>query len=632
MIVTEVLIGKLGKKRVRFANANNASTVSEVNMNYRKNNIVASWLHVSDLHIFPEADTRLMQDDYKKLAKIISPEFLVVTGDFRHNRYGTNFSLAWEHLEFLIKTFGIDKKDVFLVPGNHDVNHYEGRADAISDICLQSKEENYNAYSKYLLSKGFFDYDTFVREFYSNTDVTDSRITDPSGVHCVVWNNLINILLVNTALISDGDNHGQILDINALSQCQIDFNLPSIMLGHHSIDSLYPCYIERVKGVIDRRKVSAYLHGDSHRYMNDPISMISTPNRTVPSITCAKSAPQSGDSYSDIGVVYYEWRKDDNTYVQEYRWTKNGFIEDSTYYYEINKQYHFPMIYDKPDNKPLPDEEICDEEICDEEGDISISAIAIAPNGLQCVSASSDDSVRLWNIDNRQFVGFMEAPCRLIIALAITPDGSQCIAISREGTMQVWDMATRKIVKTRQIDDRWFMLATITSNGRWCAAHACHKKGPRLEKMLLWDLTSEKGPSLLDNCFYSAMTLTADGGSLIASWSSFLGTGFVEIINILSGEKVPLCWKPQGRHNLLADDQVNAIAVTPDKTCIVLGTCKDIAIWHEGAESAQIFPLGEWIHSIAVSPDGTRLVCGAGSTLYAFDVHTGKCFSFIELI
>lgn len=599
-------------------------------MNYNNKNIKASWLHISDLHVFPEADTKLMQDDYEELAKIISPEFLVVTGDFRHKRYMTDFSLAKDYLDSLIKIFDIDKKDVFLVPGNHDGNHYDGRADAISNICLQSEVGNYNVYSEYLLNllnKGFCGYDDFVREFYRDTDVTDSRITAPSGVHCVVWNNLINILLVNTALISDGENHSQILDINALSQCQIDFNLPSIMLGHHSIDSLYPCYAERVKGVIDRRKVSAYLHGDRHRYMNHPISQISTPNSTIPGITCAKSAPQSGDLSSDIGVVYYEWCKDDNTYVQAYRWTQSGFIEDPAYYHRIDKRYYFPMIY----AKQIPNTEISDEEIFDEECNISISAIAIAPSGLQCVSASSDDLVRLWDIDNGKLVGFMEAPCRFIIALAVTPDGSQCIAISREGIMQIWDMATRKIVKSRQIDDRWFMLATITSDGRWCAAHACHRKGPRLEKMLLWDLTSEKGPSLLKNCFYSAMALSADGNTLIASYSSSLGTGVVEIINILSGEKMPLCWKPQGRHNLLVDDQVNTIAVTPDGTCIVLGTCKDIAIWHEGAESAQIYPLGEWIHSIAVSPDGARLVCGTEGTLYAFDVHTGKCFSFMEL-
>lgn len=325
------------------------NTSLEENMNYSKNNIKASWLHISDLHVFHEADTTLMLDDYRSLAKSISPEFLVVTGDFRHKKYKTNFSLAKDYLELLISIFGIDKKNIFFVPGNHDVNYYDGRMDAISDICFRTKEGDYNAYSEYLLGKGFSDYDNFVREFYKGTDIMDSRITEPSGVQCITWNNLINILLVNTALVSDGENHGQIIDINALSECKINPNLPSIMLGHHGIDSLFPCYSERIIGVIDRRQISAYLHGDSHRYANHPISKISTPNNTIPSITCAKSAPQSGDLYSDIGVIYYEWKDDDNTYVQAYRWTQNGFIKDPKYYHHIDKQYYFPMIYKKED-------------------------------------------------------------------------------------------------------------------------------------------------------------------------------------------------------------------------------------------------------------------------------------------
>lgn len=200
------------------------------------------------------------------------------------------------------------------------------------------------------MNRGFSEYENFVYKFYNGSGVTDARITDSSGVHCVVWNALINILIINTALISDGEEHEQILDINALSQCKIDFKHPSIILGHHGIESLYPCYAERVRGIIDRRKISAYLHGDSHRYANHPISNISTPNSTIPSITCAKSAPQSGDSFSDVGVVYYEWRNDDNTYVQAYRWTQKGFVEDSAYYYSIDKKYYFPMIYEKEDN------------------------------------------------------------------------------------------------------------------------------------------------------------------------------------------------------------------------------------------------------------------------------------------
>lgn len=316
-----------------------------------KNEVIASWLHISDLHVFPEADTTLMLDDYLKLADIISPKFLVVTGDFRHLKFETDFSLAQEYLELLLQAFSLDKKDVFFVPGNHDINQFDQRGTFISNIC-RHLDEDYNIYSKYLsepmsLYNGFSQYSFFTQKFYDGSGVSDARFFDPSGVHCIVWNNLLNIIFINTALISDGKDHKQIIDINALSHCKIDFRYPTIMIGHHGLNSLYQSHSERLVSIIDRRKVSAYLHGDRHQYANHPISQISTPNRTIPSITCAKSAPQSGDSFSDIGVVYYEWLTDNNTYVQAYRWRQGGFIEDSSYYFDINRRYFFPMLYNK---------------------------------------------------------------------------------------------------------------------------------------------------------------------------------------------------------------------------------------------------------------------------------------------
>lgn len=311
--------------------------------------IRASWLHISDLHVFPESDTTLILEDYLKLSRVISPDFIVVTGDFRHLKYKTDFLLAEKYLEAILDTFNIEKKNTFIVPGNHDVNSYFGRDKAISDICINSNKD-YNAYYQYVkdavnLYNGFYEYEKFIRKFYDCSNVFDERILNPSGIYSVVWNNMINVLSTNTALISDGENHGQILDIKALTECNINPDFPTIMLGHHGIDSLYQSHRERVETIIDRRDISVFMHGDIHKYANNPIQKISTPNKSVPSIACGKSAPQSGDTYSDIGVVYYEWKNDNNVYIQAYQWSTKGFIENSAYYYDINKRYYFPMLF-----------------------------------------------------------------------------------------------------------------------------------------------------------------------------------------------------------------------------------------------------------------------------------------------
>ena len=49
------------------------------------NNSNYSWLQLSDLHIFDYTDWNIMKEAYKRLAKVVHPDFLVVTGDFRHN-------------------------------------------------------------------------------------------------------------------------------------------------------------------------------------------------------------------------------------------------------------------------------------------------------------------------------------------------------------------------------------------------------------------------------------------------------------------------------------------------------------------------------------------------------------------
>lgn len=315
-----------------------------IKMEYTERNIKVAWLQISDLHVFLEADTNFMLEDYRKLAKKITPQFLIVTGDFRHLAYHTTFSSSCRYLQSLLQVFHISKKDVFFVPGNHDVNDYAGRNESIEEICQYAQEGDYNFYSKFPLDKGFEEYNQLVKEFYSDAEIKDERIINPGAVYCINWKNKLNILCINTSLISNKTKHQQIVDINALSRCKFDNSIPTIMIGHHAIEDLFPCYQERIKRVVDQFKICVYLHGDRHLYENTPITKISTPNQTIPSITCAKSAPQSGDSFSDVGVIYYEWASDDNTYLQAYRWTPKGFTRDPAYYYEIDRQFYFSML------------------------------------------------------------------------------------------------------------------------------------------------------------------------------------------------------------------------------------------------------------------------------------------------
>lgn len=311
--------------------------------------IIARWLHLSDMHVMNEADTNLILKAYERLAKEFSPDFIIITGDFRHKKLSCNFKRTLCFLEEIIKIFHVEKENIFIVPGNHDVNDYPERNIAIAEI-VQKIDDNYNIYIQHInkrttLYNGFIEYKKFVKTFYKNSTVNDERIKKIGKPFNIVWNNKLNLLHINTALISNGEKHQEIIDINAITQLQVNKALPTIMLGHHGLESLYLSHQDRIKIWIHDNFVSAYLHGDIHKYEHKPIHPFPLSNNAIPQIACGKSVPQSDDHYSDIGIVAYTWREDNNTYVDAYNWNAGEFRINSVYITKMRDAYSFPMIY-----------------------------------------------------------------------------------------------------------------------------------------------------------------------------------------------------------------------------------------------------------------------------------------------
>lgn len=107
----------------------------------KKRNI--TWLQLSDLHILESTDWNMMIESYRQLSKHIHPDFLVITGDYRDKRYSenNNYEKTLDFLNVLVESFGIQKQDVFFVPGNHDVNDYEYRKESIKMYSVKGEYE-----------------------------------------------------------------------------------------------------------------------------------------------------------------------------------------------------------------------------------------------------------------------------------------------------------------------------------------------------------------------------------------------------------------------------------------------------------------------------------------------------------
>lgn len=314
-----------------------------------KDNSKITWLQLSDLHILPSVNWQLMLEGYQKLAERLHPNFIVITGDFRHKSYEENrdYSKTLKFLNEIIDVFHVKKQDVFLLPGNHDVENYEFREASIGTIIKNIK--NPEAYKEFLttsqnLKTAFENYCKFVKDFYGD-DVTDERVENPDGIMCLPWKNKLNIVVLNTALISDGDrNHGEIVDIDALSKIKVNKSLPTLMLGHHDFYSICDSQRELLVSIFEKLNVKAYLCGDTHKEEIKFIDKYDDIGNKIPCIICGKSAVQAMDDYSDVGVISYSWNIDGYVYVTPYRWgNKYNFKKSTRFVYDIDKEYRFPI-------------------------------------------------------------------------------------------------------------------------------------------------------------------------------------------------------------------------------------------------------------------------------------------------
>lgn len=315
------------------------------------------WLQLSDLHIFYSTEWEIMLNSYKELSTVFKPDFIVITGDFRHRVKNKKYDDALKFLNSLSETFSVGKENFFFVPGNHDVEDFTMRDEMITTIKgkIEDDPETYQEYcagKQKNLHRAFRRYRDFVREFYGDS-VDDDRVKNPSHIYSVTWNDKINIIALNTALVSNGDaNRFEIADIKKFSQIaeQIDKSKPAIVLAHHDLHALAKSHGQRLERLLPIINARAYLCGDEHKVRREIANKYDLENQ-IPCIVCGKSAVETGDSYSDVCVIGYTW-EENKAKVEVFKWLNKKvdapfhFIKSDTWFHHIDQPFSFKMTDD----------------------------------------------------------------------------------------------------------------------------------------------------------------------------------------------------------------------------------------------------------------------------------------------
>ena len=289
-------------------------------------NVEYSWMQISDLHIFENTDWDIMQNAYKKLRDKGKIDFIIVTGDL--HQFGDNYKKTHNFLENIVEYFNLTKRDVFIVPGNHDVEECPDKEIYIVYIDSKIKEDQdcyRRCFVKGKLVDCFKQYNNFIKDFYG--DIWKEMYPHPEQVTSLEWRGKINIIHLNSAIICDGDNERkQIIDIHKLSDLYntLNKNLPSIIITHHSFDCIHKLHQDSIKRFLTDLPVSAYLCGDLHKANWFPIKTYKDYNSSIPCIVCGKTGSDYKDVYSDLGcIIYNKLKNSSEVQVVPYEWNNS---------------------------------------------------------------------------------------------------------------------------------------------------------------------------------------------------------------------------------------------------------------------------------------------------------------------
>lgn len=291
-------------------------------------------LHISDLHFVHKKSKsntivrHILNAAKKKVANVpLGKKLLIVTGDF-HNTSDKDYENAEAFLESLSNAMGLDMaQDVFVTPGNHDIGN-----DVALKPLLEKNDANWKSHlqsATLMLKHGdmsfiperlvaFRPYSNFVRklDIYGTAEDPDG----PAKTYLRNWRGKLNILHLNTALVSDGmtEKGNQITDTYAAADSKTwsgfyQDHIPAIAIGHNSFYDLTPKCRKDLAEAFSLWNVSSFLTGGHHLIGHDAeyqmISLTTGSKRDIkiPNLTADKVKVYENDYYSGVSICWHKW-------------------------------------------------------------------------------------------------------------------------------------------------------------------------------------------------------------------------------------------------------------------------------------------------------------------------------------
>lgn len=240
-----------------------------------------------------------------------------------------------------------------------------------------------------------------------------------------------------------------------------------------------------------------------------------------------------------------------------------------------------------------------------------VNAVAITPDGKWAVSASEDRTLKVWDLLSGSEIRTLIGHKGHVNAVVITPDGQQIISVSGDRTIKIWDLHSGEELRTITAYGKGEILA-ITPDGQHVISESIN------HGLRVWNLHNESELHILNANSTAAVAITPDGRLAISA--SRRSKNNLTVWDLHSGTE--LC-------TLIGHTNwVNAIAITPDgKLAVSASSDNTLKVWdiNSGIELHTLIGHYYWVWTVAITPDGRFVVSGSwDQTLKVWDLESGE--------
>jgi WD40 repeat protein len=200
-----------------------------------------------------------------------------------------------------------------------------------------------------------------------------------------------------------------------------------------------------------------------------------------------------------------------------------------------------------------------------------VTAIAITPDGQTVISASNDNTLKVWDLTTNTLRHTLKGHTDRVLAIAMTPDAHFAVSGSKDKTLKLWDVANGIEIKTLIGHTSFVNSVAISSDGQWVISGSWGI-GNALK---LWDLVENQHYTLAGNLRVNTIAMTPDGQVAISGLDD-------NTLVLWDCSGIPL-------HRLSGHTgAIDAVAITPDaklglsgsKDTIISGSVdKTLKLW-----------------------------------------------------